>query len=86
MGARLESSNIPRGAGDGGARGLVLVAGWVDSWDLPICPGSRGIMIGVDGQLGSSIYLVEQGIRIGLGGGLESSKLGAGDLRNLDLV
>ena len=45
-------------------------------------PGSRGIMIGVDGQLGSSIYLVGQGIRIGLGGRLESSKLGAGEQRD----
>ena len=45
-------------------------------------PGSRGIRIGVDGQLGSSIYLVGQGIRIGLGGRLESSKLEVGEQRD----
>ena len=37
MGGRLESPNIPRGA-----RGLVLVAGWVDSCDPPIHPGEQG--------------------------------------------
>ena len=42
MGARLESPNIPRGVGDGGAWGLVLVVGWVDSWDLPIYPWEQG--------------------------------------------
>lgn len=42
MGVRLESPNIPRGAGDGGARGLVLVDGWVDSWDLPIYHWEQG--------------------------------------------
>ena len=36
-------------------------------------------MIGVDGQLGSSIYLGGQGIRIGLSGRLESSNLGVGE-------
>ena len=41
-GGRLESPNIPRGAGDGGARGLVLVAGGVDSWDLLIYPWEQG--------------------------------------------
>ena len=42
MGGRLESPNIPRGVGDGGAWGLVLVVGWVDSWDLPIYPWEQG--------------------------------------------
>ena len=39
-------------------------------------------MIGVDGQLGSSIYLVGQGIRIGQGGRLKSAKLGVGEQRD----
>ena len=42
MGVRLESPNITRGAEDGGARGLILVAGWVDSWDLPIYTWEQG--------------------------------------------
>ena len=75
MGGRLESPNIPRGAEDKGNSTFGWVGGQLGSPNLPREAPSRGIRIGVDGQLGSSIYLVGQGIRIGLGGRLESSKL-----------
>ena len=62
---------------------------WLGGWTAGIShftPGSRGIRIGVDGQLGSSIYLVGQGIKIGLGGSLESAKLGVEEQRDWDLA
>ena len=59
--------------------GDLRLSGWTAGISQ-FTPGS--IRIGVDGQLGSSIYLLGQVIRIGLGGRLESSKLGVGEQRD----